>query len=174
MRNLPLGLIIIYAGAAAIVVLITIDLALSAYHKHAKLRTPTPPVASPTVSNLANLAFGFMLEEVAYFLKVYRELDQNHRDKVRLPLSPHSYPNYGDKWEHVDCCLWMLNHRVRWLAHAAEIAWKQMGWTDTPALFLDARDRSIVMANLIGSLDEFRQTLKQKLSLFQDEKSFCQ
>jgi hypothetical protein len=44
-----------------------------------------------------------------------------------------------------------------------------MGWADRPMLFSDAVDGSIVMANLLASIEDFKLSIDKKLSLFKDE-----
>ena len=167
MRNVPFGLMVIYVAGSGLIVTALLDFGVTVYRKYRKPTGAGAQAETTTTAKLANLAFGFMLEETIYFLRVYRELDQNERDHVKLPLSPNSYPEFGEKWEYRHCCLWCLGQRLGWLVRTAEIAWEEMGWRDRPMLFSDARDRSIVMANLLGSLDDFKLRIKDKISLFQ-------
>jgi hypothetical protein len=166
MHNVPFYLLVIYVSIGGLLVTFFVERGVSAYRKYLTFAEKPIPTAKTTAAQLANLAFGFMLEKTIYFLRVYRQLDQSERDYVKLPLSPNSYPVFGEKWEYRHCCLWSLGQQLEWLVRTAEIAWKEMGWTDRPMLFADARDRSIAMANLIGSLDDFKLCLKDKISLF--------
>lgn len=169
MRDLPFGLMVIYAGGAAIIALLGIDLAITVYRKYAKPPGTAPQAEKTMVARLANLALGFMIEQAELFLRLYRELDQHERDQVKFPLSPNSCPDFGQKWELRHARLWALRQHLDWLVLTAETAWKEMGWTDRPMLFVDAKDSSIVMANLLGSLEDFKLRIKDKLSLFGPE-----
>lgn len=143
-----------------------VERAVIIYRKYKKPAGEAIQPETAMTAKLANLAFGFMLEETIYFLRVYRELDQKYRDQVGRPLSPKSWTSRGEKWEYPQCCQWMLAGRIHWLTKTAEIAWQEMGWADRPMLFSDAKNQSIGMANLIGSLDDFKLRLKDKISLF--------
>jgi hypothetical protein len=112
---------------------------------------------------LMTLGFRLLKDDCEFVLRAYRQLDQDHRDAVRLPLSPHSWPEFGEKWEYVDCALWMLSHRTKWIVAQAEQVWTEMGWTDRPLLFASSKDRSIVMANLLADLGKLQGDLERKI-----------
>ena len=167
MRNLPFGLVVIYVAGSGLLVTLLLDWAVTLYKRHANAASASQPQKRTETEILANIAFGSMLEESELFLRTYRQMDQHERDRVKLPLSPSSYPDFGHAWEYEHACMWSLKQRLDWLVIVAELAWKQMGWADQPMLFHDSKNKSIVMANLIASLEDFKIRLENKISLIE-------
>jgi hypothetical protein len=121
---------------------------------------------------LATLGFRLLKDECEFLLRIYRELNQDHRDIVRLPLSRNSCPPFGGKWEYVHCALWMLSHRTKWMIAQAEVTWAEMAWADRPILFTTSKDESIVMANLLADLERFQTDLETTIKRLKVSSAF--
>ena len=66
-------------------------------------------------ASLGTMPARMLFEEADYLHRIYRVLDQDHRDQVRLPLHTGSWPEFGKQWDYVHVSLFSHERRVRWL-----------------------------------------------------------
>jgi predicted nucleotide-binding protein len=104
-----------------------------------------------------------LFEEADYLHRVYRGLDQDHHDRVRLPLNTKSWPNFGKEWDYVNVSLYTHAERVHWLLRIAQSVWVEMKWR-IESVELFQLSESTMMVDLLHSLEEFRQLLRTKFS----------
>jgi hypothetical protein len=102
-----------------------------------------------------------LFEEADLLHRIYRGLDQDHRELVRLPLRNSSWPAFGKEWSYVEVTLYSMSQRVLWLSSVGKKAFQEMHWaTDSVELFRIGE--SVLMADLLHALEEFRLLLRSR------------
>jgi hypothetical protein len=100
--------------------------------------------AAPTLT----LPQRMLSEEADYLHRMYRGLDQDHREQVRLPLHNSSWPAFNMPWGYVHVTLFTMRGRVSWLKRVAPEVFRAMRW-DTASVELFHVEESIRMADLL-------------------------
>ncbi len=97
-----------------------------------------------------------------YLLKTYQRLDYEDRERVRFPLSPSSWPRFGEVWDDISVYLYSSQEAFINLSSKARLLWEELGRSDTPRLC--KLQNSATMLELTDSLDEFKNQIQQLLS----------
>ena len=113
--------------------------------------------------NPRTMALRMLFEEADYLHRIYRGLDQDNRDRVRLPLSNGSWPGFGKEWDFVDATLFSHASRVDWLIRTSQSAWSELKWRVEPVELFQMNQHS-TMVDLLHALDEFRRLLRTKFT----------
>src|SRR5581483_2704074 len=116
-----------------------------------------------TANDSQTLAPRMLFGEANYLHRVYRGLDQDDRDRVRLPLFSASWPEFGKEWDFVHVSLYSHARRVDWLVRTAQAVWSEMKWPTAP-VELFRLSANTTMADLLHALEEFRHLLRTKFS----------
>lgn len=94
---------------------------------------------------------------------IYRGLDQDNRDRVRLPLFNGSWPDFGKEWDFVGATLFSHASRVDLLIRISQSTWSELKWRVEPVELFQMNQHS-TMADLLHALDEFRRLLRTKFT----------
>lgn len=109
------------------------------------------------------LALRMLFEEADYLHRIYRGLDPDNRDRVRLPLFNGSWPGFGKEWDFVDAMLFSHATRVNCLIRTSQSAWSELKWRAEPVELFQMNQHS-TMVDLLHALDEFRRLLRTKFT----------
>lgn len=104
-----------------------------------------------------------LFEEADFLHRAYRDLDQDHREEVRLPLHNASWPEFGREWNAIHAGLFALSFRTKWFLLTATKVFSEMQWpTESVELFrINEQTR---MVDLLHALEEFRLLLRSKFT----------
>lgn len=80
-------------------------------------------------SDLNTMVLRMLFEEADYLHRIYRGLDQDHRERVRLPMFNGSWPNFGKEWDYIHATLFSHASRVTWLIRTSQAVWSEMKWS---------------------------------------------
>jgi hypothetical protein len=109
-----------------------------------------------------NLLLRLLLVKADYLHVIYRRLDQDAREYVRLPLNRESWPSLDTERNLVPVLLRTQSELLEWLKDQGRIVWQEMGWrVDSIALF--HIDKSTLMVDLLEALSAFKRDLEKKL-----------
>jgi predicted nucleotide-binding protein len=115
------------------------------------------------VSDANTTAVRLLFEEADYLHRIYRGLDQDHRERVRLPLFNASWPDFGKEWDYVHATLFSHASRVTWLIRTSQAVWSEAKWP-TAGVELFQMPEHVKMVDLLHALDDFRRLLRTKFS----------
>jgi predicted nucleotide-binding protein len=111
--------------------------------------------------NPRTMALRMLFEEADYLHRVYRHLDEDNGERVRLPLFGGTRAQFGNNWDFVDATLFSHASRVDWLIRTSRSAWFEMKWPVEPVELFQMNEHS-TMVDLLHALDEFRRLLRTK------------
>jgi predicted nucleotide-binding protein len=109
------------------------------------------------------MALRMLFEEADYLHRIYRGLDQDNRDRVRLPLFNGSWPDFGKEWDFVAATLFSHSSRVDWLIRTSQSAWSELKWRVEPVELFQVNQYT-TMVDFLHALDEFRRLLRTKFT----------